>query len=122
MRNLAEVGTGETVVISHIEGSGPFRARLSEMGFVCGKTVKRLGCSPIGNPIVFELMGSQIALRKSEARKIRVTGADETVHQTATRQATTEAQVQTHGNTNTSHGMRLPELRPEKETDHDRHA
>ena len=92
MRNLAEVGTGETVVISHIEGSGPFRARLSEMGFVCGKTVKRLGCSPIGNPIVFELMGSQIALRKSEARKIRVTGADETVHQTATRQATTEAQ------------------------------
>ena len=72
MRNLAEVGAGETVVISHIEGSGPFRARLSEMGFVCGKTVKRLGCSPIGNPIVFELMGGQIALRRSEAEKILV--------------------------------------------------
>ena len=92
MRNLAEIGTGESAVISHIKGSGPFRARLSEMGFVCGKTVRRLGCSPIGNPIVFELMGSQIALRKSEARKIRVTGADETVHQIPTRQATTEAQ------------------------------
>lgn len=70
---LSDVNTNETVMISHIEGSGAFRARLSEMGFVTGKTVKKLFTSPVGNPIVFELMGGQIALRKSEAEKIQVT-------------------------------------------------
>lgn len=73
MMRLSDVNTNETVMISHIEGSGAFRARLSEMGFVTGKTVKKLFTSPVGNPIVFELMGGQIALRKSEAEKIQVT-------------------------------------------------
>ena len=73
MMKLSDVNTNETVMISHIEGSGAFRARLSEMGFVTGKTVKKLFTSPVGNPIVFELMGGQIALRKSEAEKIQVT-------------------------------------------------
>ena len=70
---LSDVNTNETVMISHIEGSGAFRARLSEMGFVTGKTVKKLFTSPVGNPRVFGLMGGQIALRKSEAEKIQVT-------------------------------------------------
>lgn len=71
MMKLSDVNTNETVMISHIEGSGAFRARLSEMGFVTGKTVKKLFTSPVGNPIVFELMGGQIALRKSEAEKYK---------------------------------------------------
>lgn len=37
MMRLSDVNTNETVMISHIEGSGAFRARLSEMGFVTGK-------------------------------------------------------------------------------------
>ena len=42
MMRLSDVNTNETVMISHIEGSGAFRARLSEMGFVTGKTVNCL--------------------------------------------------------------------------------
>ena len=48
MMRLSDVNTNETVMISHIEGSGAFRARLSEMGFVTGKKVKKLFCSPVG--------------------------------------------------------------------------
>ena len=47
MMRLSDVNTNETVMISHIEGSGAFRARLSEMGFVTGKTVKKLFTSPV---------------------------------------------------------------------------
>ena len=75
--NLSDVNAGQEVVISHIEGSGAFRARLSEMGFVTGKSVRKVFSSPVGNPIVFELMGGQIALRKSEAEKIQVRLPDE---------------------------------------------
>lgn len=77
MMNLSDVNAGQEVVISHIEGSGAFRARLSEMGFVTGKSVRKVFSSPVGNPIVFELMGGQIALRKSEAEKIQVRLPDE---------------------------------------------
>ncbi len=73
MMKLSSVRTGETVVISYIEGSGAFRARLSEIGFVAGKKVTKLFAAPAGNPVVFELMGSQIALRKDETEKIIVT-------------------------------------------------
>lgn len=75
---LSDARTDETVLISHIEGSGAFRARLGEMGFVRGKAVRRLFATPVGNPVVFELMGSQIALRRSEAEKIQVIVAGET--------------------------------------------
>lgn len=73
---LSTVKAGESVIISHIEGEGAFRARLSEMGFVTGKEVKLLYRAPIGNPIIFELMGGQISLRKDEADKIWVTTTD----------------------------------------------
>ena len=75
MARLSDIGVGEEGVISHIEGSGAFRARLSEMGFVTGKSVRKLFTAPTGNPIVFELMGSQVALRKSEAESIQIADA-----------------------------------------------
>lgn len=54
MTRLSDIGTNESVVISHVGGSGAFRARLSEMGFVTGKTIKKLFSSPTGNPIVYD--------------------------------------------------------------------
>lgn len=69
---LSGAESGKSMVITHIDGSGSLRARLSEMGFVAGKRVKKLYVAPMGNPIVFELMGGQIALRKEEADKIIV--------------------------------------------------
>ncbi len=79
MIRLSDIRTGETMLISHIEGSGAFRARLSEMGFVNGKSVRKLFSAPAGNPIVFELMGGQIALRRSEADKIQVVAEGESI-------------------------------------------
>lgn len=70
---LADTRPGETVVITHIEGSGAFRARLGEMGFVSGQPVKHLFTAPMGDPIIFEIMDSRIALRKEEAEKIGIT-------------------------------------------------
>lgn len=69
---LTEIKNGECVFIAQIEGSGSFRARLGEMGFVKGQYIKRLFASPIGNPIVFEIMGSKVALRRQEAANIDV--------------------------------------------------
>lgn len=82
--NLTEIKNGECVFIAQIEGSGSFRARLGEMGFVKGQNVKRLFASPIGNPIVFEVMGSKVALRRQEAASIDVVRSIEEIPDQAT--------------------------------------
>lgn len=113
MTNLSDIGTGKSVVISQVEGSGAFRARLSEMGFVAGKTVRKLFSSPTGNPIVFELMGGQVALRKDEARQIQV--AD-------TVGATTPSAAEGHTVAQADVPTETPERRPKKEYRHGRHS
>ena len=68
---LTEIKNEESAFVTQIEGNGSFRPRLGEMGFVKGQQIKRLYASPIGNPIVFEIMGSKVALRKQEAASSR---------------------------------------------------
>lgn len=74
---LTEIKNEESAFVTQIEGNGSFRARLGEMGFVKGQQIKRLYASPIGNPIVFEIMGSKVALRKQEAACIEVSYQNE---------------------------------------------
>lgn len=69
---LSELQNNETAFISAVGGSRAFRLRLEEMGFVPGQEVTRLYASPLGTPIVFAMLGQQVALRKSEAAGIQV--------------------------------------------------
>ncbi len=77
MMNLTMLKAGEAGLISHVEGSGPLRARLGELGFVGGETVKKVYAAPSGNPIVFEVLGSKVALRRSEAVQIKLADGNE---------------------------------------------
>lgn len=72
MMTLAELSKGQTAYITQIQGRGALRARLSEMGFIYGHEVKKIYASPLGYPVVYELLGSRIALRHNEARQIMV--------------------------------------------------
>ena len=58
--------------VSGLEGSPIQRRRLLEAGFVAGSKVRYLMATPFGDPMVFSLRGATIALRKSEARCVRV--------------------------------------------------
>lgn len=50
----------------------PLAGRLADLGFLPGTPVLCLRCAPLGDPRVYELRGSQLCLRKSEAACIRV--------------------------------------------------
>lgn len=69
---LLELRASQKAQITSVHGSGSFRSRLTEMGFVKGKQVTLLYTTPSGNPYVYELMGGQVALRKEEAENIDV--------------------------------------------------
>ncbi|MGL5681910.1 MAG: ferrous iron transport protein B [Marinifilaceae bacterium] len=69
---LSDIKTGQECVVVKVHGHGSFRNRIMEMGFVKGETVKVIKNAPLRDPIEYEVMGSHISLRRSEARLIEV--------------------------------------------------
>lgn len=69
---LSELKTGEKGVIVKVNGSGAFRKRILEMGFIKGKTIKVILNAPLKDPIKYKIMDYEVSLRRSEARLIEV--------------------------------------------------
>jgi ferrous iron transport protein A len=70
--DLAGSRIRRTALIEKIDGAPALRRRLLEIGFTEGCTVRFVMATPFGDPLVFSLRGASIALRKSEARCVRV--------------------------------------------------
>jgi ferrous iron transport protein B len=69
---LSELHNGQQGIITRVRGRGPFRKRITEMGFIRGKTVTVIKNAPLKDPIEYRLMGYNISLRRSEAALIDV--------------------------------------------------
>jgi ferrous iron transport protein A len=72
---LANLRKGEAVVLDRIELPADVTQRLMELGFVPGAHVSAGCCAPGGDPRVFQVDGSEIALRRETASHIIVHGA-----------------------------------------------
>lgn len=71
--SLASLAPGQSAVISGIAAEGALRLHLMELGFVAGSAITYVMSTPFGDPHIYSLRGTSIALRKSEARCIHVT-------------------------------------------------
>ena len=71
-RHLSDLQNDETGVIVKVIGRGAFRKRITEMGFVKGKSVKVIKNAPLQDPVEYEIMGYNVSLRRSEAALIEV--------------------------------------------------
>lgn len=69
---LSELQTGQTAFIVKVNGSGAFRKRILEMGFVRGEEVKAILNAPLKDPIKYEIMEYEVSLRRSEAVMIEI--------------------------------------------------
>ncbi len=69
---LDRLKRGEDGIIVAVEGEPALRRRLLEAGFVPDSPVHFLMATPFGDPLVFSLRGTQIALRQSDARHVRI--------------------------------------------------
>lgn len=78
---LSELKTGERAVVVKVYGHGSFRKRITEMGFVKGKTVTVVLNAPLKDPIEYEIIGYRISLRREEADQIEVIGESEALEQ-----------------------------------------
>jgi len=71
-RTLNDLRTGDRGVIERITGTGRFRHRLMEMGFVPGAEIWVEKYAPLKDPIEYVLKGYHVSLRHEEAERVLV--------------------------------------------------
>ncbi len=69
---LDKVDVGRSGTITKVEGSGPVKTRLRDMGFVRGAEFEVVRKAPFGDPIELTIKGYQITLRKAQGKLIVV--------------------------------------------------
>ena len=69
---LSDLGPGEPAVVESVTAPGPVGRRLLDLGFLPETPVALRRRAPLGDPSVYEIRGSQLCLRRSEASRIRV--------------------------------------------------
>ena len=69
---LDSLKPGQVATVLRIEAEPALKLHLMELGFVAGSPIAFLMSTPFGDPNIYALRGTSIALRKSEARCIRV--------------------------------------------------
>ena len=69
---LSQLSEGERGVIVRLNGSGRFRKRLQEMGFVKGTELFVEKYAPLRDPIEIVIKGYHVSLRVEEATQVMV--------------------------------------------------
>jgi ferrous iron transport protein A len=69
---LVDLRRGDAAVLTHIDLPGDDARRLMEMGFLPGARITAGRSAPGGDPRVFQVDGSEVALRRETARRMRI--------------------------------------------------
>ncbi len=69
---LDKVAVGGTVKIARLNGAGPVKRRIMDMGLTRGTEVTVRKIAPLGDPIELTVRGYELSIRKDEAAAIEV--------------------------------------------------
>jgi Fe2+ transport system protein FeoA len=70
--SLSGLAPGGEAVILAVEGEGPEGLRLRDLGMVRGTRIRSIKRAPLGDPVVYDLRGYRLCLRRSESDRVRV--------------------------------------------------
>ena len=72
MKTLKETSVGETVKVVKLNGSGPVKRRIMDMGITRGAQIYVRKVAPLGDPIEVTVRNYELSLRKEDAANIEV--------------------------------------------------
>ena len=72
MKTLRDVLCGQTVKVTKLEGEGPVKRRIMDMGITKGVEVYVRKVAPLGDPVEVTVRGYELSLRKADAEMIAV--------------------------------------------------
>jgi len=70
MKTLKDVKIGETVTVTKLNGTGPLKRRIMDMGITKGTTLYIRKVAPLGDPIEITVRGYELSIRKADAENI----------------------------------------------------
>ncbi|HIR28132.1 MAG TPA: ferrous iron transport protein A [Candidatus Choladousia intestinigallinarum] len=72
MTTLDKLPVGKRGTITQVDGEGPLRCRLLDMGLIPGTVVLVQKVAPMGDPIEIHIRGYELTIRLEDAREIHV--------------------------------------------------
>ena len=70
--SLCDLNIGEFGIINEVKGNEKLAKRLFALGCIEGTTVQLKGVAPLGDPIIVNLRGFDLAIRKKDAKNIYI--------------------------------------------------
>lgn len=72
MSTLRDIAVGSTVTVKRLNGEGPVKRRIMDMGITKGVEVYVRKVAPLGDPIEVTVRGYELSIRKADAEMIQV--------------------------------------------------
>lgn len=72
MRTLKDVKVGETVKVTKLNGEGPVKRRIMDMGITKGVEIFIRKVAPLGDPVEVTVRGYELSVRKADAEMVEV--------------------------------------------------
>ena len=72
MKTLKNVPVGQTVKVVKLNGEGPVKRRIMDMGITKGVSVYVRKVAPLGDPVEVTVRGYELSVRKADAAMITV--------------------------------------------------
>ena len=74
--SVADLKAGQSGTVVQVSASGPLRQRLLDMGILPGTAIGLERSGPGGDPLWIRCQGARLALRRSEAERVRIRKPD----------------------------------------------
>ena len=72
MKTLKDVRVGQTAKVVRLNGEGPVKRRIMDMGITKGVSVYVRKVAPLGDPVEVTVRGYELSVRKADAEMIAV--------------------------------------------------
>lgn len=72
MKTLDLVRPGERVTVMRLQGLGPVKRRIMDMGITKGTVITVRKVAPLGDPLEINLRNYELSIRKDDAKMVEV--------------------------------------------------
>ena len=72
MKTLKDAQVGKTVTVARLNGTGPVKRRIMDMGITKGVQIYVRKVAPLGDPMELNVRGYELSVRKADAEMVEI--------------------------------------------------
>ena len=72
MKTLKDAQVGQTVTVARLNGTGPVKRRIMDMGITKGVQIYVRKVAPLGDPMELNVHGYELSVRKADAEMVEI--------------------------------------------------